>query len=392
MAKGLKQNKSIQTDSEKAPQKAPAAVIAEVLRGPVVDVFLEHVPAFHGLDRNQAFELVMNNPPLIEECFKLFRKRPDLFEELIVGPDGKPISDETQELACGRSVAEVVALVVRSAAKRHFYKRLGAPQPVSITVGPPARSRWQRLLQSLMLIPPPPPEPKQKRKATRADRLYRAIHSSLLYEWQLPLIQHYAPLPVSMVRELGARILDYREPTELKVLLTEGVKPAATPPVTPSPMPSKQTAASVPAATSPARTIPLPASGGGGGGGGNPSSRAETLWKLSQSLQLHKTFEIDERDLRRVVAQISALGDRTYANLIAIGLKMREILVVLCAINRRLGHARTSALLSAEADPKFLEQLTALMTQEGMASLQDIVEIRESTESILSHMKKLGQL
>ena len=158
MAKVSKTTKSPRPKTAKA-ERAGIERVNEALRGPVVDVLLENIPAFHGLTRNQAFELVMNNPRLVEECFKLFRMRPDLFDKLILDPDGNPIADEQQELACGRTMAEVVALVVRAAAKRHFQAKLGgADQAPSAIPSPPAKlAGWRRLLAPF--LPPPPPEP-----------------------------------------------------------------------------------------------------------------------------------------------------------------------------------------------------------------------------------------
>jgi hypothetical protein len=51
------------------------------------------------------------------------------------------------------------------------------------------------------------------------------MSNHLLYEWQVPLLPHYTPLPVSLVRTLGTRILEYRDPDRLKRLLLEGAPP-----------------------------------------------------------------------------------------------------------------------------------------------------------------------
>lgn len=397
-----KDSKTSNTSVAKPGKAERAAVgrVNEVLRGPVVDVFLQHIPAFRGLGRDQAFELVMSNPQLVEECFKLFRKKPDLFEKLIVGPDGAPITDEHQELACGRSLAEVVALVVRAAAKRHFQTRLGGPREEAPPPLVPARAEttgWRRMLARLLPPQPStPPQPPPKRKATRADRLYREMHASLLYEWQLPLIKHYAPLPVSTVRQLGPRILEFREPTALKVLLTDGPPPAPEPTKPPATAGraaaaggSKLPAAPRPAAGPPqARAAPLP---GAAPGGASPGNRAETMWKIGQSLQLHKLFVIEEAELRRTIALASGVGGHVFTGFSSIGLKLRETVVVLCSIDRQLGHAKMTSLLASDAEPAFLNDLIRLLRQEGVAALSEPSEIRDSLRSILAQLKKLGR-
>lgn len=380
-------------------QRANPHVVDEVLRGPVVDVFLENIPVFRGLGREQAFELVMSNPQLVEECFRLFRKRPELFETLIVDAKGNPITDEQQELVCGRSLAEVVALIVRAAAKRHFQARLGVPQTAdpAPTAPPTNLSGWRRLLARF--LPPPPPEPPPKRKATRADRLYRAMHGSLLYEWQLPLIKHYAPLPVSTVRQLGPRILEFREPQALKVLLTEG-PPApqpTTPPSTPStpapsrPAPSAAGTRSMPGAALPPRSAKLGGPAGGPPGGTPGGGRAEAMWKIGQSLQLHKLFAIDEAELRKTIAQASGVGGHVFSGLGSIGLKLRETVVVLCTVDRQLGHGKMRELMGSESSSGFVSEMTLLMRQEGVAAMEAPEEIRKTTQLILAQMKKQGR-
>jgi len=393
-----KENKTAPSPLRKPTRTERAGIgrVNEALRGPVVDVLLENIPAFHGLTRDQAFELVMNNPRLVEECFKLFRKRPDLFDKLILGPDGNPVSDEQGELACGRTLAEVVALVVRAAAKRHFQAKLGGTEPTPPAPAPPTAdvTGWRRMLARFLPPPPPTPEPPPpKRKATRADRLYRAMQSSLLYEWQLPLIKHYTPLPVSTVLELGPRILEFREPGALKVLLAEGPpkapeKAAAkTRPAAGTSAPGGGRGPSGSASAAPSRAIRP----GGSPGGGGPDNRAETMWKISQSLQLHKLFDIDEAELRKSIAQASGAGGQVFNAFASIGLKLRETVVVLCTLDRLLGHGKMSSLLGSDAKSEFVNDLVLMMRQEGVAALREPKKIRETTESILAEMKKLGR-
>ena len=402
MAKDSKTTRTPVRKPAKAKRTNPH-VVDEVLRGPVVDVFLQNIPVFKGLGREQAFELVMSNPQLVEECFKLFRKRPELFEQLIVDAKGNPITDEQQELVCGRSLAEVVALIVRAAAKRHFQSRLGVPQAADPAPPPPPKvSGWRRLLARF--VPPPPPDPPPKRKATRADRLYRAMHGSLLYEWQLPLIKHYAPLPVSTVRQLGPRILEFREPQALKVLLTEG-PPApqpTSPPATPAPSrpaPSVAVPRTMSGTAPPPRSAKLgaPAGSSPGGSPGAPpggapaGNRAESMWKIGQSLQLHKLFAIDEAELRRTIAQASGVGGHVFSGFGSIGLKLRESVVVLCTIDRQLGHGKMRELLGSDSTSGFVSEMAMLMRQEGVAAMEAPEEIRKTIQMILNQMKKQGR-
>ncbi len=335
--------------------------VNDILRGPVIDIFLEHVPAFRRLTREQAFDIIMNNPVLTDECLKLFRKKPQLFDNILVDARGRPVGGEDQTLACGRSLADVVALIVRAVAKRHFHARLAPTRPIAATP-----SLWRRLIARLRRSP----VPRLRRKATRADSLYRALREFLLYEWQLPLIPHYVPLPVSVVRRLGPRILEYRQPQQLKTLLLEGLPPED----------ENDDSASA-AIIGETGDAPRPA---------RPGVNAEAMWKASQTLGLGRLFDIDENEMRRTIAHVSAVSGRTLAALAAAGLKMRETVVVLCTVDRLLGHTRMAELFGAAAGAEFLSEITALFRREGVAAMRDPANIREATQKIFTEMRKSG--
>ncbi len=376
-----------------ARRDAAAAAVERVndtLRGPVIDIFLEHVPGLRGLGREQAFELIMGNPKLVEECFKLFRRKPDLFEQVLVGPDGESVSDANQQLQCGRTLNEVVALIVRAVARRHFLERF---RPVrAAKPEPPPPSLWQRMLR-LLRKPPPPPRP--RRQATRGDRLYQAMREFLLYEWQLPLIPHYTPLPVATVRTLGPRILEYRDTRQLKSLLLDGPppeQPSAAGTGEPAEQPATAAKAARTAAGGSSGAVRRPAAVGGAQRAMASPAKAEAMWKVSQTIDLAKLFDIDESEMRRTIAHASGVSNTVVAALSSVGLKIREAVVVLCTVDRVIGHSRLSAFLGSGSDGRFVTMFIEYIRREGIPAMQDPKEIRTSVERILTHMKKVGHL
>ena len=305
-------------------------LINETLRGPVVDIFVENIPGLKGLNRERAYELIMGSPELADCCFKLFRKKPELFDKLLLGPDSKATSGDDDVLRCGRSMSQVVALVVRAIAKRHFRAKLAPRRVMPKPVIQP--SLWKRFLR---LFSAPAPAPRKKRKATRADSLYQALHEHLLYEWQVSLIPHYVPLPVPLVRQLGVRILEFREPAQLRELALEGLPktpialgeaaaPASVPAAVPD-SPVMASVAAVPVAAAPRRpqagTAAVPPISGVPNA--SPSSKSEVMWKLSQTMDLPILFGIDEGAMRAIVAHISAVSGLAMSALNASGLRLR---------------------------------------------------------------------
>lgn len=387
-------------------------LINETLRGPVVDVFIENIPGLQGLSRERAYDLIMNNPELADCCFKLFRKKPELFATLLVGPNRQPIVSEEDLLRCGRTTPEVVELIVRAVAKRHFRAKLspraGTARPIAAPPSPPGL--WARFMRMLGAALPPPPV-RKKRKATRADSLYQAMHDNLRYEWQVNLIPHYVPLPVPLVRQLGARILEFREPAQLRDLALTGVAPALpAPEIPPEPVApvaedgrAKAGEARKPAAEKggmappPLRssglkpTAPTVASAPAVGGGA-PSSKSEVMWTLSQTMDLPILLGIDEATMRTVIAHISGVGALTMNSLNAAGLRLREAVVVLAVADLQLGHARLRALFGAEADPKFLQAFSQSVRTLNIPALRDPLEIRDSVIGVLDSLRAAGVL
>lgn len=160
------------------------------LQGPVVDVLGQFIPELNVLPRNRAYDTIMDDLGLLTRCFEVFRREPDRFRTILIDEHKRPVKDDTTPLSCGRSLAEVIAMVVRTAAKRFFRRTL----PVS---------------------------PRPNETASPADELYEAIRAYLLYEWQVPLVPAYAGMKPSLVRRIGPKLLRAREAESLAKLVAD---------------------------------------------------------------------------------------------------------------------------------------------------------------------------
>jgi len=181
----------------------------------VIDVLRKHFDDLAGLDREEAYETVMNTPDLLHRSFRLLRGQPDLFAAALVDTRGQPVPPRDEaRLSCGETLGRIKALVVRTAARRHFRRRLGGPRLVAV------RNRrrpnaWQRLLIMLGLRRP---APSRRRQPGGGDRLYDAMRDYLNFDWQARLIPDYSELSPEMVALLGDNLLTIREPAELRSL------------------------------------------------------------------------------------------------------------------------------------------------------------------------------
>jgi hypothetical protein len=116
------------------------------------------------------------------------------------------------------------------------------------------------------------------------------------------------------------------------------------------------------------------------------------MWKICQSLNLASLFSIEEKEMRRTVVHASGVNNQALAVLATTEMKLRETVVVLCTIDRYLGHARMPELLGVGADPRFIGHVAEQLRNEGIASLQDPREIWDVTLRVLNHLKMVGHL
>ncbi|MCR6632952.1 MAG: hypothetical protein NVV74_24510 [Magnetospirillum sp.] len=223
-----------------APREGHNSVVRRLsatLQGPVVEVLGELLPEVRRLPRRNTLEALLDDIDLLHRCFLAFRTNPDRFRHLLVNRHKVPVEDAEALLECGRSLDQIIAMVVRTAAKRHFRRRLdGSPKPRPRPLQRMQRrdllSRLRALLLSEPMLPPQYRPPK-----TRAEALYEAFQEYLLHDWQVPMIPEYCQLAPATVRRLGPRILDYRIAEDIRRLRADPDNP---PPPTPLVEPDQQ--------------------------------------------------------------------------------------------------------------------------------------------------------
>lgn len=347
-------------------QKAAEAV-RTTLRGEAVVTLQKLVPALGALPRDQVYERILDNPELLDGCFQVFRSNPQAFESLLVRPDKTPITTESDPLRCGRSLSQVIAMVVRSCARRYFHRAL--KEPVARRPAP----RKTGFLEWLGLTRPAP----KQHRLTRADRLYSAISDHLLYEWQARLIPYYAPLPEQLVRALGPRILAIREPADLIEIAQSGR------------IPSTLAHAPDPTLPSPPLTAALtgPAAAGAGPTGVQPSRAAarpvasrmleEELWAACEKANLGRHMnQPDKAQLRRMVAVAAGANATVFSTLRSdLSLTTLQTVALLCAVVAAVGPGKYLRLYGAPGERLALDILMMVVRREQFGVMSSPEEI-----------------
>ena len=144
---------------EKSDHESVVRKINATLQGPVIDALAELVPDIRRLPRRNALEAVLDDVDLLHRCFLSFRTNPERFRHLLVDKHKVSVADAEALLECGRSLDQVIAMVVRTAAKRHFRRRLdGHAKPLRNR--PIRRAKRRDLLSRLRdLLTPQTPAP-----------------------------------------------------------------------------------------------------------------------------------------------------------------------------------------------------------------------------------------
>lgn len=267
--------------------------VRQALKTDVIGIIQSEVAALTPLSRDDAYDRVMNNPELLDGCFRLFRAKPDLFSGTVVDREGKPATQDNALLVCGRTLAEAITLIVRAAAKRYFRSHSGHIPSGDGLAG-----------------------------AKAADHLYNSIKDVLLYEWQSRLIPNYLRMPVALFKQMGARLFDFREPSEL-TSLAEGAEPA--------------NSRRPPLLLDNAHRVLVK---------GRETIDPEILWTVCQQMDLGRLYPgHDIKALRVAVAQISAAQAQALSPMMPIlGNDIRRFCVFLFVVHSQEGAARFKAV------------------------------------------------
>jgi len=339
------------------------------LQGPVVDILGQFLPELKALPREQAYDRTLDDLDLLTRCFQIFRKERPRFRYVLVDERRRPVGEDNVPLSCGRTLAEVIAMVVRTAAKRYFRRRLS-----------PASTRAEMEMEA---------EEARLHDTARspADELYDAIKAYLLHEWQVPLVPTYSEMDPALVRRVGAKILDCREPDTLARLIAD---PDA--PVQPLADEEAQGAATMPSTFAapfvspfaPAAKAPLTPVG--------PVVHARTanlddvLTPDHQRLRAEAfTQTLLDPEVRAVlpnVDQIVRIGDvlRGVGGLPAtalvegLGLRKDQLAVMLMVAQDCIGSTVFGRLFGPRADPELVSRIVERARLRGIGPTTEVIE------------------
>jgi hypothetical protein len=337
--------------------------VNETLQGSVVEILAQFIPELKALPREQAYQKVLGDIGLLERCFTAFRAQRARFSAVLVDAARKPVTDDATLLSCGRTLEQVVAMVVRTAAKRHFRRHLSpriAPQAAPLRL----RDKVTALLTGAA-APCAPATPKPTATAagrSRADELYDCLKENLLHEWQVPLVPTYADMSPNLARALGAKILDIRDPDHLRRIVDDPGEAAAL-----FDLPAQHAAPTAGAKDQRARLADILASGG------------ERLRLDSFNFALRdeslRTLIKSGRRMSLMTEALSAVGGASAKILVAeLGLRLDQLALVLLVAHEAAGPETFARVFGHPGDPAMLMRLTHKARQSDISQTSSLTD------------------
>lgn len=207
-------------DRREDPSQTTKSQIITTLKGPVAKRLQQMVPTLAPLP--DPYRTVMESPELLYGCLQVFRKQRGKFADFLVDGQGQPVADDDTPLSCGRSVTDIIGMIVRSGARQYAMKRFADPKPKAHIVEPQTRSLIDKLAALVTGNWHQEERPKPRPSRSYAEEFYEAIRDHLDQDWQVPLIPHYAELPAKLIRELGRGLTTLRNPEAIAALANIG--------------------------------------------------------------------------------------------------------------------------------------------------------------------------
>jgi len=197
------------------PDANARRAVTQMLKGPVAWKFKQLLPPLASVQ--DPYKSIMDSPELLDGCFQLFRGKRELFNEFLLNAEGQPVADDDTRLPCGRSVTEVIGMVVRTGMRTFAEHYFGDPIDPAKAKGktntaqkPPQQSRLLSIVSVAKLSElfrrnhgEDRPVPTGQSKS---GRFYSSIKDHLDFEWQIKFFPIYVEIPAHVFNKLGVGI------------------------------------------------------------------------------------------------------------------------------------------------------------------------------------------
>lgn len=192
-----------------AQPPAPSAAPVETdNRQAVIDGIKKVVAALGAkgvMDGEVAYRQLIHDPRLLYLFIQACRRNPAFLAGIAVDEAGRDVTDPSQPLNCGVTLAEIEQRLVRTCARFYFEGDEVVAKQAKPKSQPPARNFF-----GFRKADPVSAAPAADVTKTAGQVKARALLPVMREDWQLNLLDSYAQLPPGLITELGDALLVVR--------------------------------------------------------------------------------------------------------------------------------------------------------------------------------------
>lgn len=331
--------------------------VNDALQNSVLGILAQFLPELRKLPAERAYQRTLDDIGLLERCFKVFRAQRPKFQAVLVDPSRRPVTDDVTPLSCGRSLEQVVAMIVRTAAKRHFRHRHAPHRPQAEA----AHRRLHQRLVRLFREPLPPATVHAPVLRGRADELYDALRANLRHDWQIPMVPTYAEMSPNLARALGEKLLEIKDIEQLRRVVADPEEAAK---LFETPEQQQAAAARPPRRDERARLSDVLSDGGG--------LRVEAFAAVLQRPQLRA--QLRPRPAGAPISQpLRETGTMAAKLLVAeLGLRLDQLATILLVAHETIGAEAFARFFGPNADAAVVMRMTQRARQAGLNQGSDL--------------------
>ena len=182
------------------PQLPPPIEISVETKRGVIDGLKKLIEIYRteGLvDDSVTYQHVIHDPDVLYNFIKTYKGNQAPGESIVVGKNGKPVTDFSAPLVCGISLAQVEQLLVKTCAR--YVLELDSKEDEEIVTKTVTKTRF--------LIFKTTEQVESKVGGGFEERKVRLLTRFMAFDWQLPLLSAYAELNSAQLVELDEALI-----------------------------------------------------------------------------------------------------------------------------------------------------------------------------------------
>ncbi|MDR3435884.1 hypothetical protein [Telmatospirillum sp.] len=182
------------------PQLPPPIDIPNETKRGVIDGLKKVIEVFQAkgiLGKEISYKDVIHNPDILFSFIQTYKANAPLAEKIVVGKDGKPVTDPDAPLVCGINLAQIQQLLVKTCA-RYFLEQDTREEEEIVT---------ETVTKTRFLFFKTTEQVERVTGGGFDQRKVRDISRYMAFDWQLPLLSAYAELSSAQLLELGENIV-----------------------------------------------------------------------------------------------------------------------------------------------------------------------------------------